>query len=74
MHTTVDYTWLGKLENELRSSVYLLKEIHYADMVEIETFVEEAQTEAFTEWMTELTNGQADIRAGETTYLEEDVE
>jgi len=24
--------------------------------------------------MTELTNGQADIRAGETTYLEEDVE
>ncbi|MBU3571861.1 YigZ family protein [Priestia aryabhattai] len=73
MHTTVDYTWLGKLENELRSSVYLLKEIHYADMVEIETFVEEAQTEAFTEWMTELTNGQADIRAGETTYLEEDV-
>ena len=74
MHTTVDYTWLGKLENELRSSVYLLKEIHYADMVEIETFVEEAQTEAFTEWMTELTNGQADIRAGETTYLEQDVE
>ncbi len=43
-------------------------------MVEIETFVEEAQTEAFTEWMTELTNGQANIRAGETTYLEEDVE
>ncbi|MFP7734108.1 YigZ family protein [Priestia aryabhattai] len=74
MHTNVDYTWLGKLENELRSSVYLLKEIHYADMVEIETFVEEAQTEAFSEWMTELTNGQADIRAGETTYLEEDVE
>ncbi|PFQ86571.1 YigZ family protein [Priestia megaterium] len=74
MYTTVDYTWLGKLENELRSSVYLLKEIHYADMVEIETFAEEAQTKAFTEWMTELTNGQADIRAGETTYLEEDVE
>ncbi|MCM3773097.1 MULTISPECIES: YigZ family protein [Priestia] len=74
MHTNVNYTWLGKLENELRSSVYLLKEIHYADMVEIETFVEEAQTEAFTEWMTELTNGQTDIRAGETTYLEEDVE
>jgi uncharacterized YigZ family protein len=74
MHTNVDYTWLGKLENELRSSFYLLKEIHYADKVEIETFVEEAQTEAFTEWMTELTNGQADIRAGETTYLEEDVE
>ncbi|MCG0041316.1 DUF1949 domain-containing protein, partial [Escherichia coli] len=60
LHTNGDYTLLGKIKKKLRSSVYLLKEIHYADMVEIETFVEEAQTEAFTEWMTELTNGQAD--------------
>ncbi|MGG3841862.1 YigZ family protein, partial [Anoxybacillus kestanbolensis] len=22
MHTTIDYTWLGKVENELRSSIY----------------------------------------------------
>ncbi len=73
MHTTVDYTWLGKLENELRSSVYNLKEIHYLDKVEVETFVEESQTEAFTSWMIELTNGQCEIRKGDFTYLEEDV-
>ncbi|WP_078414339.1 YigZ family protein [Priestia abyssalis] len=73
MHTTVDYTWLGKLENELRSSVYSLKEIHYLDKVEVETFVEESQTEAFTSWMIELTNGQCDIRKGDVTYLEEDI-
>jgi uncharacterized YigZ family protein len=72
MHTTVDYTWLGKLENELRSSVYAVKDIHYLEKVEIETFVEESQTNAFTEWMVELTNGQCDIRKGEVTYLEED--
>ncbi|MDQ0244778.1 putative YigZ family protein [Bacillus fengqiuensis] len=72
MHTTVDYTWLGKLENELRSSVYNLKEIHYLDKVEVETFVEESQTEAFTSWMIELTNGQCEIRKGDVTYLEED--
>jgi uncharacterized YigZ family protein len=74
MHTTIDYTWLGKLENELRSSVYQLKEIHYLDKVEIETYVEEAQTEAFQEWMTELTSGQGQIKKGETTYLEQLVE
>ncbi|MFC3886515.1 YigZ family protein [Bacillus songklensis] len=74
MHTTVDYTWLGKLENELRSSVYMLKEIHYLDKVEIETFVEESQTDAFTNWMIELTNGQCEIRKGDVTYLEEDVQ
>ena len=43
MHTKVDYTWLGKLENELRSSQYGLKEIHYLENVEIETYVEETK-------------------------------
>jgi uncharacterized YigZ family protein len=71
VHTTVDYTWLGKIENELRSSVYQLKEIHYLDKVEIETFVEEAQTEAFKEWMVELTSGQCELREGDMQYLEE---
>jgi uncharacterized YigZ family protein len=71
MHTTVDYTWLGKIENELRSSIYQLKEIHYLDKVEIETFVEEAQTEAFKEWMVEMTSGQCELREGNSQYLEE---
>ena len=71
IHTTVDYTWLGKIENELRASVYQLKEIHYLDKVEIETFVEEAQTEAFKEWMIELTSGQCELRDGDMQYLEE---
>lgn len=73
MHTKVDYTWLGKLENELRSSVYAIKEIHYLDNVEIETFVEENQTQTFSDWMIELTNGQCEIIEGDVLYLEEDV-
>lgn len=73
MHTKVDYTWLGKLENELRSSVYTIKDIHYLDNVEIETFVEEEQTENFMGWMVELTNGQGVITKGEQLYLEEEV-
>ncbi|MEH7444568.1 YigZ family protein [Bacillus sp. JJ1122] len=73
MHTTIEYTWLGKIENELRSSVYQLKEIHYLDKVEIETFVEETQTEVFKEWMVEMTSGQCDLREGELRYLEDQV-
>ncbi|WP_226678968.1 YigZ family protein [Mesobacillus jeotgali] len=73
MHTTVDYTWLGKIENELRSSVYLLKEIHYLDKVEIETYVEEAQTEAFRDWIVEMTNGQSSLQKGAEIYLETDI-
>ncbi|MGN1385890.1 MAG: YigZ family protein [Bacillus sp. (in: firmicutes)] len=71
MHTTVDYTWLGKLENELRSSHYNLKEIHYLDKVDIETFVEENETEQFETWMTEMTNGQCELKKGELVYKEE---
>ncbi|MFT4414423.1 YigZ family protein [Fredinandcohnia humi] len=70
MHTKIDYTWLGKVENELRSSSYQLKDIHYIEDVEIETYVEEGQKHQFFEWMTELTNGKADISEGIVTYLE----
>lgn len=72
-HTTVDYTWLGKLENELRNSRYLLKKIHYLDQVEVETYVNSGEEEAFTSWMLDMTNGQAEITVGEQEYLEKDV-
>ncbi|WP_416807262.1 YigZ family protein [Bacillus safensis] len=73
MHTTIDYTWLGKVENELRASSFQLKEIHYAEDVIFETYVEETQTEQFNEWMTELTNGKSVTKEGELIYLEKDI-
>jgi uncharacterized YigZ family protein len=70
MKTKIDYTWLGKVENEVRGSNYQLKEIHYLDAVEVEVYVEEAAKEQFYDWMTELTNGQGEITEGEVEYLE----
>ncbi|GLI83246.1 IMPACT family member YvyE [Rossellomorea marisflavi] len=70
MKTKIDYAWLGKVENEIRSSHYQLKEIHYLDAVEVEVYVEEAAKDDFTSWMTELTNGQGEISEGEVEYLE----
>jgi uncharacterized YigZ family protein len=72
MHVKIDYTWLGKLEKELRASVYPVKEIHYLDTVEIEAYVDEDKVQVFTEWMVELTNGQGRIEGGDQVYLEED--
>jgi uncharacterized YigZ family protein len=74
MHTILDYHLLGKVENELRSSNYDIKDIHYMDRVTIETFVEEGNKETFKKWMTELTNGQATITEGDMLYLEKDIE
>lgn len=70
--TTVDYTWLGKLENELRSSIYQIKEIQYLDQVNILVYVEETQKETYTAWITELINGQGHITEEEMLYLEEE--
>ncbi|WP_175990083.1 YigZ family protein [Bacillus sp. Marseille-Q1617] len=70
MKTKIDYTWLGKVENEVRSSHYQLKDIHYLEAVEVEIYVEEAAKQQFIDWMTELTNGQGDITEGEVEYLE----
>lgn len=74
MHVKIDYTWLGKLENELRSSVYTIKDIDYLDNVEFEVYVKEEQIPAFEEWVIDMTNGQAEITKGETLYMERDVE
>lgn len=73
MHTKIDYTWLGKVENEMRSSHYLIKDIHYLEDVEIETYVEEENVKAFSDWITEMTNGQAIIKEGKQLYLERDI-
>lgn len=67
---TIDYTFLGKIENELRSSPYQLKEIHYLEAVEIDVYVETENIESYKDWMTELTNGQGILTEKEAVYLE----
>ncbi|MFT8323027.1 MAG: YigZ family protein [Bacillus sp. (in: firmicutes)] len=68
--TSIDYTFLGKMENELRSSPYQIKNIHYLEEVEIETFIEIENIQAFKDWATDLTNGQGKIIEKEEVYLE----
>ncbi|WZY00289.1 YigZ family protein [Bacillus sp. FSL W7-1360] len=70
VHTTVDYTWLGKLENELHTSPYIIKTVSYTDKVTIETYVEQHLVDTFHQWVTAVTNGQAVIANGDTSYLE----
>lgn len=70
-HTTVDYHWLGKVENELRQSNYAIKDILYLEQVEVQTYVTSGEEAAFISYMTNLTNGQASIKKGEMEYLEE---
>jgi uncharacterized YigZ family protein len=70
---TVDYTLLGKLENELRSSSYFLKDIDYLEKVTFHLYIEVDDVEKFVSWIIDLTNNQVEIQQGEELYIEIDV-
>lgn len=70
MKIAIDYVWLGKLENEIRNSDYTLRDIGYADTVEIFVYVLKEAEAMFMEWITDLTNGQAVITNEESVFIE----
>ncbi|UOQ48318.1 YigZ family protein [Gracilibacillus caseinilyticus] len=70
----VDYTLLGKLENELRQSDYLLEEIQYLDNVTFHVRVLIGEEDSFIAWITDLTSGNAEVIEGNDSYIEIDVE
>lgn len=72
MKVSADYTWLGKLENELRNSTYLLDHIDYTEGVDFYVLVPAEETDAFINWMTDLSNGQTKIEQVEQLFLEFD--
>lgn len=74
LSVTVDYPLLGKVENALRQSKYLLKDILYMENVEFLVYVEVDQVNAFKEWLIDLTNAQAVIEERDVTYVETEVE
>ncbi|SDM42668.1 uncharacterized protein, YigZ family [Psychrobacillus sp. OK028] len=70
LKVSIDYTWLGKVENEVRNSVYPLKEINYAELVEVLVYTKADEERDFTNWIAEMTNGQAQIELVDKEFLE----
>lgn len=71
---TVEYPMLGKLENEVRQqSKYILENIHYLENVAFIIYVKTEETDAFTNWIVEMTNAQATIELLDQKYVEADV-
>lgn len=67
---TVDYTFSGKLENNLRGRSYTIKDIQYTDKVAFNCLVEEGRTDRFYDDVTEWTNGQAVFETNTWIYVE----
>lgn len=69
---TVDYTWIGKVENELRQSAYLLDDITYADLVTFHISVPVEEIDKVHAWLTDMTNGQGELQTRDIRIIERD--
>lgn len=70
---TVDYTLLGRIENEIRNSEYILHNIEYLENVELTVYVKKDDVQNFCTWIVDLTNDQAVIEEKGFAYIELDV-
>lgn len=68
----LDYTWHGKVENELHLRGTRMGETAFTDKVTLSCWPQAGEADAFIAWMTDLTQGQAAIAAGEPRYIELD--
>lgn len=64
----VDYTWYGKLENELHGRGTRVGGTDFTDRVIVRCLPEVSEADAFIAWMTDLTQGQAVITVGDDLY------
>ncbi|RED36521.1 YigZ family protein [Paenibacillus sp. VMFN-D1] len=65
----IDYTWLGKVENELRGREVRMGEMVFTDKVRLTCLPEDREAETFMSWMVDLTQGQSLITEGEKLYF-----
>ncbi|MFC9778773.1 YigZ family protein [Paenibacillus chitinolyticus] len=66
----IDYTWLGKVENELRNRNMRMGDTEFTDKVILRCYPLSAEADSFADWFTDLTQGQGNIIRGEHTYIE----
>lgn len=70
IYVEIDYTWLGKIENELRNRGTLMGDTQFTDKVTLLCLPLFSKADAFTSWVTDMTQGQAHTVRGEAQYIE----
>ncbi|GEM01729.1 uncharacterized protein, YigZ family [Halolactibacillus halophilus] len=70
LEVMIDYPLLGKLENEVRQTTYLLESIDYLEKVTVHLAVETDKVDTCKNWLVNLTSDQADISETTQAYIE----
>jgi len=69
---TIEYPLLGKVENALHQSPYIIEDIHYLENVELIVYVPINGVDAFKKEMIDLTNDQIAMVEKDKKYIEVD--
>ncbi|MBA9085855.1 putative YigZ family protein [Fontibacillus solani] len=69
IYVEIDYTWLGKAENELRNKGIRTGDTAFADKVTLLCLPLDQECEVFMNWMTDMTQGQAVMTVGDKVYF-----
>jgi len=64
----LDYTLLGKMDNELMKNDFIVKNKIYADQVIFELIVKDDETEKISNLVREITSGKTEISMGQAAY------
>lgn len=67
----IEYTWLGKVENELRNKGIKTGETSFTDKVKLLCLPRNDEGDAFKAWITDLTEGQSLVTEGRRLYYSE---
>jgi uncharacterized YigZ family protein len=74
MKVNVDYSWVGKIQNELERREEILHHIDFLETVTFSILVKVDHVEAFKQWITNLTSAQSNISEDGEMYVDTDVE
>jgi uncharacterized YigZ family protein len=72
VHIQIDYTWLGKVEHEMRAHQFFIHHIDYAEQVHVTAWVPVDDTDRLVKLLTNATSGRAEITIGDPLYASVD--
>lgn len=70
----IEYSLLGKVENFLQESMFIIEHVHYLEKVELIVYVPISETSFFIEELYNVTNGQVKVKKIEPKYVEREIE
>ncbi len=71
VHVKIDYTMLGKIQNEILQNGYIIKETEYDDYVHFYLYIEVDILNNFEKQIIEWTNGRSNVESIQQEYLTE---